>query len=150
MHCACKEADLNGAITKGRACNPKEHPSTAKPNRPILLEIRPSGFKCTGMLLGVTCTTLGYSSIQIGLLARAMHGLRPRLVQRMQKIMTYDRATLVGLSWLGGGGTSAAWAPGLPLFETRIEPGMGYPPIRQFSVFCWSSLYCRPSVSRFS
>jgi len=28
------------------------------------------------MLFGVTCATLGYSSVQIGILARIMHGLR--------------------------------------------------------------------------
>ncbi len=38
------------------------------------------GFSLYWMLFGVTCTTLGYSSIQIGMLARVMHGLRPLLV----------------------------------------------------------------------
>jgi hypothetical protein len=55
------------------------------------------------MLLGVTCATLGYSSIQIGVLARIMHGLKPRFVERLQKIMTYDRAMIAsaGLSVTG-------------------------------------------------
>jgi hypothetical protein len=60
------------------------------------------------MLLGVTCATLGYSSIQIGLLVRLMHGLKPRFVERLQKIMTYDRGmiasaalSLAGLVLLG-------------------------------------------------
>src|SRR4029453_19217085 len=66
------------------------------------------GFSLHWMLLGVTCTTLGYSSIQIGILARVMHGLQSRFVQRLQKIVTYDRgmigsATLIvaGLVLLG-------------------------------------------------
>jgi glycosyltransferase involved in cell wall biosynthesis len=66
------------------------------------------GFSLYWMLLGVTCTTLGYSSIQIGLLARAMHGLRPRFVECMQKFVMYDRGMIVsaglmvvGLALLG-------------------------------------------------
>ena len=45
------------------------------------------GFSLYWMLLGVMCATLGYSSIQIGVLARLMHGLKPRFVERLQKIM---------------------------------------------------------------
>ena len=78
------------------------------------------------MLFGVTCTTLGYSSIQIGILARVMHGLRPRLVKRVQKLLTYDRGMiasagfmLVGLMLLGH--------LGLPLFETWAEPASYLP-----------------------
>jgi hypothetical protein len=47
------------------------------------------------MLFGVTCTTLGYSSVQIGVLARVMHGLRPRFVERAQELVTYNRGMLV-------------------------------------------------------
>ena len=53
------------------------------------------GFSLYWMLLGVTCTTFGYSSIQIGLLARVMHRLQPRFVERMQKFVTYDRGMIV-------------------------------------------------------
>jgi glycosyltransferase involved in cell wall biosynthesis len=53
------------------------------------------GFSLYWMLFGVTCTTLGYSSIQIGILARVMHGLRPRFVKRAQRFVTYDRGMLV-------------------------------------------------------
>ena len=52
------------------------------------------GFSLYWMLLGVTCTTLGYSSIQIGALARVMHGLRPQFVEWIQKIFTYDRGMI--------------------------------------------------------
>src|SRR5438874_1495509 len=66
------------------------------------------GFSLYWMLLGVTCTTLGYSSIQIGILARVMHGLRPRFVKRIHEILTYDRGMIasgglivIGLALLG-------------------------------------------------
>ena len=72
------------------------------------VRIGPIGFSLYWMLLGVTCATLGYSSVQIGLLARVLHGLRPRLVERLQTFLTYDRGmvasasfTLAGLMLLG-------------------------------------------------
>ena len=55
------------------------------------------GFGLYWMLLGVTCTTLGYSSVQIGVLARVMHGLRPLFVKRVQKLVAYDRGMLVAV-----------------------------------------------------
>jgi Glycosyl transferase family 2 len=66
------------------------------------------GFSLYWMLLGVTCVTLGYSSIQIGVLARVTHGLRPRSLQRLRQVLSYDRGmllaggcVLVGLILLG-------------------------------------------------
>jgi glycosyltransferase involved in cell wall biosynthesis len=53
------------------------------------------GFGLYWMLFGVTCTTLGYSSVQIGVLARVMHGLRPKFVTRAQKLVTYNRGMLL-------------------------------------------------------
>jgi hypothetical protein len=60
------------------------------------------------MLLGVTCTTLGYGSVQIGWLARILHGLRPEFVERLRSLVTYDRGMitsaalmLIGLMFLG-------------------------------------------------
>jgi hypothetical protein len=53
------------------------------------------GFSLYWMLLGVTCVTLGYSCIQIGLLARVMHGLRPGFVDRIPTLLTYDRGMLI-------------------------------------------------------
>jgi glycosyltransferase involved in cell wall biosynthesis len=58
------------------------------------------GFSLYWMLFGVTCTTLGYSSIQIGILARVMHGLRPALVKRTQKFVTYNRGMLVSAGFV--------------------------------------------------
>jgi hypothetical protein len=53
------------------------------------------GFSLYWMLFGVTCVTLGYSSIQIGVLARVMHGLRPRSLKRLREVLTYDRGMLL-------------------------------------------------------
>jgi hypothetical protein len=53
------------------------------------------GFSLYWMLFGVTCVTLGYSSIQIGVLARVMHGLRPKSLKRLQKVLSYDRGMLL-------------------------------------------------------
>lgn len=53
------------------------------------------GFSLYWMLLGVTCVTLGYSLIQIGVLARVMHGLRSQSLRRLRRILTYDRGMLL-------------------------------------------------------
>jgi glycosyltransferase involved in cell wall biosynthesis len=61
------------------------------------------GFSLYWMLLGVTCATLGYSPIQIGILARVLHGLRPRFVKRVQEILTYDRGMIASGCLIVGG-----------------------------------------------
>src|SRR3984893_14253368 len=53
------------------------------------------GFSLYGLLFGVTCVTLGYSSIQIGVLARVMHGLRPQSLRRLRRVLSYDRGMLL-------------------------------------------------------
>jgi len=53
------------------------------------------GFSLYWLLFGVTCVTLGYSSIQIGVLARVMHGLRPKSLERLRTILSYDRGMLL-------------------------------------------------------
>jgi glycosyltransferase involved in cell wall biosynthesis len=69
------------------------------------------GFGLYWMLFGLTCTTLGYGSIQIGILARVMHGLRPQFVRRALKFVTYDRGMLVA---------TAAVAIGVMLLATLV------------------------------
>lgn len=61
-------------------------------------------FNLYWMLLGLTATTLGYSFIQVGVLARIMHGLRFGVAGWFQRQLTYDRGmitagacTLLGL-----------------------------------------------------
>lgn len=53
------------------------------------------GFSLYWLLFGVTCVTLGYSSIQIGVLARVMHGLRPRSLAKLRQILSYNRGMLL-------------------------------------------------------
>jgi glycosyltransferase involved in cell wall biosynthesis len=53
------------------------------------------GFSLYWMLLGVTLTTLGYSCVQIGVLSRIMHGLRPGFIKQVQRFLTYDRGMLI-------------------------------------------------------
>ena len=53
------------------------------------------GFSLYWMLFGVTCVTLGYSSIQIGVLARVIHGLRPESLRRLRRALSYDRGMLM-------------------------------------------------------
>jgi Glycosyl transferase family 2 len=53
------------------------------------------GFSLYWLLFGVTCVTLGYSSIQIGVLARVMHGLRPKSLKRLRQVLSYDRGMLL-------------------------------------------------------
>jgi hypothetical protein len=53
------------------------------------------GFSLYWLLFGVTCVTLGYSSIQIAVLARVMHGLRPQSLKRLRQVLSYDRGMLL-------------------------------------------------------
>lgn len=66
------------------------------------------GLQLHWMLLAITCTALGYSFVQVGILARIMHGLRPGIAGTIQRWLTYDRGmiaaaigTLAGLLLVG-------------------------------------------------
>src|SRR3954468_23805133 len=59
------------------------------------IELGGLGFSLYWLLFGVTCVTLGYSSIQIGVLARVMHGLRPHSFGRLRQLLTYNRGMLL-------------------------------------------------------
>jgi glycosyltransferase involved in cell wall biosynthesis len=47
------------------------------------------------MLLGVTCATLGYSCVQIGVLARILHRLRAGVARHIQSALTYNRGMII-------------------------------------------------------
>ena len=53
------------------------------------------GFDLHWMLLAMTCATLGYSSVQIAVLARIMHGLRMGCADRLLRLISYDRGMIV-------------------------------------------------------
>ena len=66
------------------------------------------GFNLHWMLLGIACTTLGYSCVQVGILARIMHGLRSGIEMPVRRVLTYDRGmilsgvcVLLGLAQVG-------------------------------------------------
>jgi len=61
------------------------------------------GFNLYWMLLGVTCATLGYSCLQIGVLARLVHGLRSGLAVKIQHWLTYDRGMIIAGLFAGSG-----------------------------------------------
>lgn len=62
------------------------------------VEIGGVGFNLHWMLLGLTCTTLGYSCVQIGVIARISHGLRAGVAGRIRSMLSYDRGmVLAGL-----------------------------------------------------
>lgn len=61
------------------------------------------GFNLHWMLLGITCATLGYSCLQIGILARIMHGLRSGIAGPVQRWLAYDRGmTAAGVGVAAG------------------------------------------------
>jgi glycosyltransferase involved in cell wall biosynthesis len=53
------------------------------------------GFDLHWMLLAMTCATLGYSSVQIAVLARILHGLRMGCADRLLRLISYDRGMIV-------------------------------------------------------
>jgi hypothetical protein len=53
------------------------------------------GLNLHWMLLGITCATLGYSCVQIGIVARLMHGLRSGIAKPVQRWLTYDRGMIL-------------------------------------------------------
>jgi glycosyltransferase involved in cell wall biosynthesis len=61
------------------------------------------GFNLHWMLLGMTCATLGYSCIQIGVTARIIHRLRPGFVEKVQEFFTYDRGMVLAGAVFGIG-----------------------------------------------
>lgn len=61
------------------------------------------GFNLHWMLLGVTMATLGYSCVQIGIIARIVHGLRAGMANRALRWLSYDRGMVIaGISVLLG------------------------------------------------
>lgn len=57
--------------------------------------IGPIGFDLHWMLLGMTMAVLGYGSLQIGILARLNHRLRPGTERALSRWFTYDRGMAV-------------------------------------------------------
>lgn len=61
------------------------------------------GLSLNALLAGVVLTTLGYSAVQLGVLARVHHELDPAFNQRLRRLATFNRgAGLAALLALGG------------------------------------------------
>jgi glycosyltransferase involved in cell wall biosynthesis len=54
------------------------------------------GFGLHWMLLGMTLTTLGYSALQLALLAKAYYNFKPKVTRRIERLITYDRGMIGG------------------------------------------------------
>jgi Glycosyl transferase family 2 len=61
------------------------------------------GINLHWMLLGVTCATLGYSCIQIGIVARIMHGLHAGIEASVRRTLTYNRGMAAAAACVLGG-----------------------------------------------
>jgi len=61
------------------------------------------GFNLHWMLLGMTGATLGYSCIQIAVVARVVHGLRPGLETWFSRHLTYNRGVWLSVLLAGIG-----------------------------------------------
>ncbi len=105
------------------------------------------GFNLHWMLLGVTSATLGYSCVQIGLLARILHNLRPVLSSRIKRRWTYNLGVAVaGLLAIAGVALNGTllWqylAHGLRLTELSYQGIFGLLLITiGFQTFCFTLL----------
>ncbi|MBN2137995.1 MAG: glycosyltransferase family 2 protein [Sedimentisphaerales bacterium] len=76
------------------------------------------GFSLHGMFLGVTLATTGYSAFQLGLLSRIYHNFDPVFSDRIKRILTYNRGTIVGILLMFAG-----ILLNIPLFVTWVKSG---------------------------
>ncbi|MFH1227534.1 MAG: glycosyltransferase family 2 protein [Planctomycetota bacterium] len=60
-------------------------------------------FNLHWMLFGVTCATLGYSFMQIGVLAQIIHKLRPILGEWVKGVVSYNRGIILSVIMTGCG-----------------------------------------------
>jgi len=81
------------------------------------------------MLFGLTCTTLGYSLVQVGILARITHGLRVGIAGWVRRHLTYDRGMVIAGALAGSGGLL-----GLNLAIRWIKQGFALPALSNSAV----------------
>lgn len=87
------------------------------------------GFNLYWMLFGLTCTTLGYSFVQVGVLARITHGLRSGIAAAVLRYLTYDRGMI-----LAGAATAAGGLLGLDLVARWVRQGLRLPHLSNSAV----------------
>lgn len=56
------------------------------------------GLNLHWMLLGLTLATLGYSALQLGILARVFYNFDPAYARRVQRMITYNRGVITGIT----------------------------------------------------
>lgn len=71
-----------------------------------------------GMLIAIVCAVLGYSCIQVGVLARLLHGLRAGTTDAWVRFFSYDRGV-----WLAVAGCVAGTALFVPLLVEYVTHG---------------------------
>jgi hypothetical protein len=67
------------------------------------IQIGSVGFNLYWMLLAVTCATLGYGCVQVGVLARLVHRLRGGVAQWVQRFLSFDRGMFISAILAAGG-----------------------------------------------
>jgi glycosyltransferase involved in cell wall biosynthesis len=88
------------------------------------------GFNLHWMLLGMVVATLGYSAVQLAVLARVFYDFDPRFTDRVLGRFTYNRGVAAsGLLLLAGG------IPNLVLLARWINDGLRLPAIQYSSLF---------------
>jgi len=88
------------------------------------------GFNLHWMLLGVVAATVGYSAVQLALLARVFYDFDPRQTDRVLGALTYNRGVLgSGLLILGG------LVPNAVLLARWLSHDLHLPSIQYSSVF---------------
>jgi hypothetical protein len=88
------------------------------------------GFNLHWMLLGVVAATVGYSAVQLALIARVFYDFDRRLADRLLTTMTYNRGVLA--SWLL---ILAGIVPNAVLLARWLSNGFHLPSIQYSSVF---------------
>jgi hypothetical protein len=82
------------------------------------IPIGPIRLNVYSMLFGLVCAVLGYGCVQLGVLARIVHGLRPGSTRGWQSALSYDRGVAVSaLAVMAGIGMI------LPLFRDYVANG---------------------------
>lgn len=59
------------------------------------LKVAGVGLELHWMLLGITLATLGYGCVQVGILARILHGLRPEMIGAARRFFSYNRGMTI-------------------------------------------------------
>jgi hypothetical protein len=88
------------------------------------------GFDLHWMLLGIVAATVGYSAVQLALLARVFYDFDETFTDRVLSAVTYDRGVLAAIALLAAGA-----APNAALLARWLSHDFHLPTIQYSSVF---------------